>query len=782
MLIKLTPLASPTPTPTILFALAFPDLPQSLPVPTAWAAQLARLSADDLEAPPSLHALDRAAAFPSLLQEVLFDLPARRICCTFLDGAAEDWELDVRCAEMLERVIGDVEESGKAEERAREWQRAFEAERMRVRKEAEAEVERAAQEREAAEREREVEMDRRYSAAKGKAKEQSLNSPPPSIKAGKAKGGLYRSRSLLHALVSTFSTTAPSSLPAAPASAPPTRSSFSTPRSPSPFRAFARRASFSALSTAARTDKTTSPESRPVSPPVTQNLESPAPSASSSTFATHQQRQGTLPNMPSPNAPTESPRLLRRRARSTLVDAFRAHVLPVLTARVGLFERASFAPIAEVQIAKPEPGGGYHAWVARSMLRRAEARMRELEATWPALARACARRNHADDSDQSPNSASASGFSPTSPFFGTPSPSPSPRQATFEPWSSSSEDSDSEDDQGADGDSDEYGFSVGSEEEEESLATASDGSSVHTPESGHSISYTPRHVSETSGSTTSSYFTCSDDAEAGETAAESKPASHVRSSTTVSTAAQRLAKREQREAKRARRTARAEHAAFARMTTRLRGLITQGSATRGLARMQREEGDRVREVRGVRRSWLDGKAARTNTVQVRAFRPSGLGRGAWGPEDVNYVEEEEQQESGGYHQREASESPPAYEDVMALGFPPHNPIRVGGHRVHRRRSMRMLAHLDQLELDVDVELEHLDAATGLEGLDIDAVGLEHHLDVGESIDVDAMGLDIDVDDVFGGGKARSGWAPRVAVPVSVKARRDVWEQRLVAAV
>ncbi|KAJ7103123.1 hypothetical protein B0H15DRAFT_194876 [Mycena belliarum] len=202
MLIKLTPPASATPTPTILFALAFPDLPPSLPVPAAWAAQLARLSADDLEAPPSLHALDRAAALPSLIGEVLFDLPRNRVGCTFLDGAVEEWDMDARCAEMLARVICDVEESGRAEERAREWQRSLDAERTKARDEREQTLALAAER----DREREAEMDQAYERntqnAKGKGKEQSLNSPPASMKGARPKGRLNRSRSLLMALVS----------------------------------------------------------------------------------------------------------------------------------------------------------------------------------------------------------------------------------------------------------------------------------------------------------------------------------------------------------------------------------------------------------------------------------------------------------------------------------------------------------------------------------------------------------------------------------------------------
>ncbi|KAJ7724207.1 hypothetical protein B0H16DRAFT_325529 [Mycena metata] len=200
MLIKLTPPPSPAPTPTILFALAFPDLPGNLPVPPAWAAQLARLVADDLEAPPALHALDRAAALPALLAEVQFDLSQGRVTCAFLDGATEEWSFADECREMLSKVICDVEQSGRAEERAREWTKKVEAERERV----------AREERER-EEEREAEMERAYEAktqslrAKGKEKEQSLNSPSTSLKGTtRPKSRLHKSRSLLMALVHVF--------------------------------------------------------------------------------------------------------------------------------------------------------------------------------------------------------------------------------------------------------------------------------------------------------------------------------------------------------------------------------------------------------------------------------------------------------------------------------------------------------------------------------------------------------------------------------------------------
>ncbi|KAJ7150304.1 hypothetical protein C8R46DRAFT_1229872 [Mycena filopes] len=895
MLIKLTPAPSSTPTPTILFAISFPDLPGSLPVPAAWAAQLARLVADDLEAPPALHALDRAAALPALLAEVQFDLPQGRIACSFLDGATEEWSLEDGCREMLARVICDVEESGRAEERAREWTRKIEAERERL----------AREEREK-EEEREAELERAYEEknqslrSKGKAKEQSLNSPPTSLKGTtRPKNRLHKSRSLLMALVATFSSPSP---PPAPASAPPTRTSYSSPpRSPSPLRAF-RRASFTSLraesnsssktpssssssATSAphspaptrpipptpkrtRSASSTSPASSPpTSPtpapapfnqpsqqqtPALHNLETPPgsapPSAPSSAFS-QQQRAHVRAR---PSREELSPRALRRRARSTLVDAFRLHVVPELGRRVALFEGPvrcdQGPPEFELDVewerddgvsAARAPGGGYPAWVARSMLRRAEARMRELEGTWPALA-------GLPTQSESPRADDAQGpFSPVSASF----PSSPSRVATFEPWSSGSESESETDTDGTESESGGALSDVGDEGEEELEGYErvededdSDGSSVHTPESGHSIGYglpktpspstPPRrqghgHGQDASASTTSSYFTCTDEDEEQEQEAQ-RPGggSHIRApahsgldsqphSRQVSgsgagraahrrgTTSDREVKRAQRERRRAEHAAKAEHTAFGCMTARLRRVLAQGAAARGLGRAQRAEAERLREGRGVRRAWLGRRGGPATVQQARVFKASDLGRWAWDAADAEREAEEERLlgELEGEEGREAGKDmPPAYEDVVAETPVPHALRRMRpAPPMHRAAA---LAHLDGLELDVADDLEVLEAVGALDGLDID-VDLEH-LDLSDALDIDGMALAVDGDleyegelgfghgggDVFAdaGSKGKGARGRRVPVPHlggkgKVKGtgrRRDVpvWERRL----
>lgn len=741
--------------------------------------------------------------------------------------------MDARCAEMLARVICDVEESGRAEERAREWQRSLDAERTKARDEREQTLALAAER----DREREAEMDQAYERntqnAKGKGKEQSLNSPPASMKGARPKGRLNRSRSLLMALVSTFSNPSsssppPASVPATPSSAPATRSCFANtaPRSSSPLRAFARRASISALSSISRGESTSesneaapSPNSassvasveRPPSPSSIppHNLETPPasapPSAPSSAFSRQQSQSAkALTSLLGPRSQEMTPRALRRRARSTLVDAFRAHVLPELGGRVGLFEAAGSSPLrlrvvpGDDQVVVPSAGGGgYHAWVARSMLRRAEARMRELEDTWPTLTSPTSRRSHSLSADsQSPTSPSYRSFSPASvPVPVSPISPTHPRHATFEPWSS--DESETDEDTVSDGE-----FEGGSEGDSE--CTDTDGSSVHTPESRHSIGYGRGHVQETSSSSTSSYFTCSDVAEADEPdclasashirrAAQSSPApAHSRTPSAVashprrpssSNSAPRRMKKELRERKRVQRAAKAEHIAFARMTARLRQLLTHSATTRGMVRLQKEETDRLREYRAVRRGWLDGgKEAMGSSFSgiknAEVFRPSGLGRWEWAAE--NFFDEEETVSDLALT---PEDRPPAYEDVVS------QTDRFVAHGVHRTRAKQpihrtrtTLVQLDDLDLEVDLEQLEIEPAD-LDALDID-VDLER-LDLTNSLDVDAMGLDIDVDgdmafrhvDVFADvtGKVRTKAKARRATHGS--GRREAWERR-----
>jgi hypothetical protein len=128
MQIKLVPATS---EPAVLFAVIFPDL-DYLPMPPSWAEQLRILQHDDLELPPSMHALDRAAGLIGLVSEITFDVPALSISCRMIDGVVEEWPLmEQNCLGALERVVRDVRESSAEMERDILLEKEKEKERRR---------------------------------------------------------------------------------------------------------------------------------------------------------------------------------------------------------------------------------------------------------------------------------------------------------------------------------------------------------------------------------------------------------------------------------------------------------------------------------------------------------------------------------------------------------------------------------------------------------------------------------------------------------------------------
>ncbi|KAK0205207.1 hypothetical protein DFS33DRAFT_744420 [Desarmillaria ectypa] len=255
MLIRLLPAAS---HPTVLFAITFQNLPDDLFNPHAWTTHLSNLSIDGLDAPELVHCLDKAAFIPSILKEVTFDVPMLTISCRFVDGSTEEWPLrPAGCLQALDSVLDDVNQSAAMTEREKEREKVKGKER--------------------------------------KDGQQSLNSPPTTVKATRHK----KQRSLLMSLVATIV------------------------QLPSPL--------------ASHTHSTSAPITRVSSP---------------------------VPSKPSPEQGIESsaftltPKALRRRARSTLVDTFRMYVVGELNRHL--------------------PSGGYYPWIVRSMLRRASDTMADL--------------------------------------------------------------------------------------------------------------------------------------------------------------------------------------------------------------------------------------------------------------------------------------------------------------------------------------------------------------------------------------------------------------------
>ncbi|KZV79328.1 hypothetical protein EXIGLDRAFT_782494, partial [Exidia glandulosa HHB12029] len=105
MLLRLVP---QPPFPTVLFTLAFPQLPDDLPLPASWAHTVDLLQTHDLPPPPSAHALDVSTSHVALLEVVTFDLAKRALTCTWIDGHSARHELTESCVAALEDVIADV--------------------------------------------------------------------------------------------------------------------------------------------------------------------------------------------------------------------------------------------------------------------------------------------------------------------------------------------------------------------------------------------------------------------------------------------------------------------------------------------------------------------------------------------------------------------------------------------------------------------------------------------------------------------------------------------------
>lgn len=149
MQIRLLP---PPPHPAILFTIAYPNPPEYLGIPASWAAQLQRLSSEELEMPQTLLALDKTSWLVAVLQTVTFDISRCRsraaagsflgprkdagrakgtVSCLFTDGKIIEWEMGLCiggvgkaknrearvCVEMLESVLRDVVDSAMEAER-----------------------------------------------------------------------------------------------------------------------------------------------------------------------------------------------------------------------------------------------------------------------------------------------------------------------------------------------------------------------------------------------------------------------------------------------------------------------------------------------------------------------------------------------------------------------------------------------------------------------------------------------------------------------------------------
>ncbi|KAF7799869.1 hypothetical protein EIP86_011111 [Pleurotus ostreatoroseus] len=325
MQIKLIPASS---LPTVLFTVTYSEPPDYLGFPASWAQALHRLSADDLELPGTVHAFDKTTWIVAILHSVTFDLARRSVVCTYVDGCTQVWPLDEgadgdegagKCLQELESVLRDVNQS------------AVEAEREKKRLE-------------------QVQQNMHRPPA-SPCPSQTMSEPilptqatvasTPSGhgkhgKEGKDKEGKHKKqRSLLMSLVACVKSLRRTRFGGARL-----RKGADVPRSRCRSLVSPNKHGHSS-SQHGQTASATVPA--PVSP-----LASPAPSHAS--VISEVDEDDSVERM--------SSTALRRRARSTLVNAFRRYVLMRLSAA-----------------ALP---GGYPAWIARSMLSRVEGEMTQM--------------------------------------------------------------------------------------------------------------------------------------------------------------------------------------------------------------------------------------------------------------------------------------------------------------------------------------------------------------------------------------------------------------------
>ncbi|KAG8853081.1 hypothetical protein FRB91_005465 [Serendipita sp. 411] len=104
-----------SPHAVILFAFTLPSLPSALPAPVAYTSQLESLNTD-LDPPPSLYSLDKAAWAVYVVKYVIFDLPKLTVEVKMVDGSEFKWPMTGEQTLLLQ-VHQDVQQS------ACEWER-----------------------------------------------------------------------------------------------------------------------------------------------------------------------------------------------------------------------------------------------------------------------------------------------------------------------------------------------------------------------------------------------------------------------------------------------------------------------------------------------------------------------------------------------------------------------------------------------------------------------------------------------------------------------------------
>lgn len=116
MLIRLIP---SSPHSHILYSLSFPTNLRDLPFPPAWSNQLHLLtSVLHFESPQSIHVFDRSVGLVTRIYDLTYDVPAKEVIVSFVDGRGAKIPMNAQCIQMLQSVIEDVQTCAEQEARS----------------------------------------------------------------------------------------------------------------------------------------------------------------------------------------------------------------------------------------------------------------------------------------------------------------------------------------------------------------------------------------------------------------------------------------------------------------------------------------------------------------------------------------------------------------------------------------------------------------------------------------------------------------------------------------
>ncbi|KAJ8469966.1 hypothetical protein ONZ51_g8633 [Trametes cubensis] len=331
MLIRVRPAYSQA---DIVFSFHMPDPmhDDTKPCPPAWRIQLDTLESLHeregltLEYPKDIHALDKAAWHSALVNEVVFDAVRRVIICTFIDGFSVSWPMvatgrEARCLASLDDVASAVRRYTRGEQPGRKWVADS-------------------------------------SVATTPDVPSVAQTETSSVSSCSQRSKHRRQRSFLGSIVSAFKGILPDNIgrnsgPILPSSLPPLKiPSHSHSRTSSTF---------------SRTQV-----SPPTSPTVAER-QFPPPFT-----PVNRPRESLQP--PKDYVPPEPHQMLRRYARSLMLDIVREFVYPMFSMTGTPSFVDGMHTIEWAAQVGGFPPGMYPAWAARSMLRQTEERLREMVA------------------------------------------------------------------------------------------------------------------------------------------------------------------------------------------------------------------------------------------------------------------------------------------------------------------------------------------------------------------------------------------------------------------